>query len=103
MGGLILLAAFLALKLYRYIRCLENEINSLRLSAGEKMEYFKVRVGDIINGSNGTIKKTGGCSKAFRLWHPPVSIDSLYAARQQGFLSDIHFTYFFPPVTTIPW
>lgn len=50
-----MLAAFLALKLYRYIRRLENEINSLRLSAGEKMEYFKVRVGDIINGSNGTI------------------------------------------------
>lgn len=103
MGGLILLAAFLALKLYRYIRCLENEINSLRLSAGEKMEYFKVRVGDIINGSNGTKKKWEDAPRLFAFGHPPVSIDSLYAAHQQRFLSDIHFTYFFPPVTTIPW
>ena len=58
-GGLILLAAFLVFKLYRYIRRLENEINALRLSAGEKMEYIKVRVGDIISGSDGSTENAG--------------------------------------------
>lgn len=48
-GGLILIACVLSFRLYRYIRRLQNEIKTLKLSAGEKMEYIKVRVADMID------------------------------------------------------
>ena len=41
---------FLLVKVIRYIRSLEKEIRILRLSKEEKMEYIKVRLGDMIEG-----------------------------------------------------
>lgn len=51
-GGLILIVAFGIFKIYRYTRRLENEIKELKLSKDEKIEYLKIRLGDIISNSN---------------------------------------------------
>lgn len=51
-GGLILIVVFAIFKIYRYTRRLENEIKELKLSKDEKIEYIKVRLGDIISSSN---------------------------------------------------
>lgn len=47
-GGGVFITLLLAFKLYWYIQRLENEIKTLKLSAGEKMEYIKMRVADVI-------------------------------------------------------
>lgn len=51
-GGLVLIIVFITFKIYRYTRRLENEIKELKLSKDEKMEYIKVRLGDIITSNN---------------------------------------------------
>lgn len=51
-GGLVLIVVFITFKIYRYIRRLEDEIKELKLSKDEKMEYIKVRLGDIITNNN---------------------------------------------------
>ncbi len=48
-GGLLLVFIFILVKVIFYIRSLKNEIQILRLSKEEKMEYLKVRIGDIID------------------------------------------------------
>lgn len=50
-GGLILAIVFVAVKVMRYIRRLEQEIKKMRLSGDEKMEYIKVRLGDMMDRS----------------------------------------------------
>ena len=50
-GGLVLVFIFLLVKVLRYIRSLEKEIRILGLSKEEKMEYIKVRLGDMIEGN----------------------------------------------------
>lgn len=49
-GALIIVIAFAILKVARYIRRLENEIKELKLSSGERMEYLKMRLGDMMEG-----------------------------------------------------
>ncbi len=51
-GALLLLAVLLAVKLYRYVRGLEREISELKLSRDEKKEYLRMKLGDIMSGSN---------------------------------------------------
>ena len=51
-GGLVLIIIFITFKIYRYTRRLENEIKELKLSKDEKIEYIKVRLGDIITSNN---------------------------------------------------
>lgn len=48
-GGLIFAIVFMAVKVMRYIRRLEQEIKDMRLSGDEKMEYIKVRLGDMMD------------------------------------------------------
>lgn len=57
-GGVVLITLLLAFKLYRYIRRLENEIKTLKLSAGEKMEYIKMRVADVIERNDNCEKES---------------------------------------------
>ncbi len=51
-GALALVVVFLAAKVALYIQKLKKEIKNLRLSSDERMEYLKVRIGDIIVGND---------------------------------------------------
>lgn len=55
-GGLSLLLLFVILKVAKYIRLLEKEVKSLRLSKEETMEYIRVKVGDMMDSE--TSKET---------------------------------------------
>lgn len=50
-GGIIIALAFIVVKVARYIRRLEKEIRSLRLSKEEKVEYIRLKLGDMIDGN----------------------------------------------------
>lgn len=49
-GALLIAFAFAVFKVARYTRRLEREIKELKLSSGERMEYLKVRLGDMMEG-----------------------------------------------------
>lgn len=49
-GAMIIIIGFIVLKVTRYIRRLENEIKELKLSSAERMEYLKMRLGDMMEG-----------------------------------------------------
>lgn len=51
-GGLLIIVVILVFKTYRYIRGLEKEISEMKLSNDEKMEFLRVKLGDIMNGVN---------------------------------------------------
>lgn len=51
-GALALIIVFFAVKVALYIRKLKRELKNLRLSSNERMEYLKVRIGDIIGGND---------------------------------------------------
>ena len=51
-GALSLIAIVLAFRTYRYIRVLEREIHDLKLSNDEKMEYLRMKLGDIVSRPN---------------------------------------------------
>lgn len=51
-GGLALALLFVIYNVVKYVRKLEQEVKDLRLSKDERMEYFKVRLGDIVNGGD---------------------------------------------------
>lgn len=48
-GALCVALVILIYKVYRYIRRLEQEVSSLKLSAEEKVEYLKVRLGEMMD------------------------------------------------------
>lgn len=51
-GGLALALLFCICKAIKYVRKLEQEVKDLRLSKEERMEYLKMRLGDIMDGEN---------------------------------------------------
>lgn len=51
-GGLALMLIFGIYEIIKYVRKLEQEVKDLRLSKEERMEYIKVRLGDIMDGEN---------------------------------------------------
>lgn len=53
-GALVILAVFMAFKIYRYIKRLENEVKELKLSKDEKIEYIKAGLGDMMSKDNNT-------------------------------------------------
>lgn len=49
-GGLALVLIFGIYNIIKYVRKLEREVKELRLSKDERMEYIKVRLGDMMDG-----------------------------------------------------
>ena len=50
-GGLLITFVFAVFKVTRYIKRLEKEIKDLKLSKEEKMEYIRLRLGDMMDGN----------------------------------------------------
>lgn len=50
-GGLLIAFVFSVFKVTRYIKQLEKEIKELKLSYEEKMEYIRLRLGDMLDGN----------------------------------------------------
>lgn len=50
-GALLIAILFIIYKVSRYIRRLEGEIKTLRLTSAERMEYIRVRLGDMMDSS----------------------------------------------------
>lgn len=90
-GGLILLIVIIAFKLYRYIHRLEDEIKTLKLSAGEKMEYIKVKVADMMDDKEYSNEKTN---------HTEAIKDSSFKLKVEKFIID-HLSDFDLNVDTI--
>ncbi len=71
-GALAIIAVIIVSKVLSYIRKLKNELKDLRLSNEERMEYLKVRIGDMIEGNkepeenknDGNIEKSAFRKKA---------------------------------------
>lgn len=56
-GGLLLLMAYVAVKVIKYIRRLQKEISDIKLTVNEKMEYMLLKGGEKIASTEKTVKK----------------------------------------------
>lgn len=56
-GGLLLVLAYVAVKVVRYVRRLQKEISDIKLTANEKMEYMLLKSGEKMERAEKAVKK----------------------------------------------